>query len=47
MHQPNVEELSEDGLPTEPVKARVNLRDLNESYLVKITDKKLVKGVSA
>ena len=38
---------SEDGLTAEPQKARVNLRDLNESYVVKITDKLIGKGVGS
>ena len=41
----SAEGLSDDNLPAEPVKKRVNLRDLNECYLVKITDKKFVRGV--
>ena len=45
IHTMSAEGLSDDNLPAEPVKKRVNLRDLNECYLVKITDKKFVRGV--
>ena len=45
MNRTNDEELSLEDLPVEPTKKRVNLRDLNECYLVKITERKIGKGV--